>query len=1645
MSRLGFPRIRVEVTDPPSTDEGDMEEEMRRAIRESLGLNLSSSSLSSHSIGSSPVMSPSPGRSGASTPLGPFTPMYAASSSALATGLHGQSDSMFLRRGSACSASASNFDYERAKEGPLDPNPGNVDLTACFENTALLGVPAILATGVFIAKIYDYQRNGTQHNLGRSGLIYWPSQIAKVVAILALLEFLLTTDFWQLSPLFACGTLILAWIASLALNHQASLYEIRSSTELFIFQLYSVLASLVVLRTLYREDQERKTLADLDDIGFKAFTHYTVAVVTAFIIEAWPRGHTKVQIQSGANAHDKANWFSRITFHYIQPIISLGYQRPLETSDVSNTMPADAKTSISYDCLSRAWNIHRTEAELNDQSPSLARVIAITYWTDWVYLIVVGLVNSTFKFITPVLIQQILQYLESGTTEEHPEPEPRSKGIILAILMFVVAMVVSFLMGQQHKRVQELGLRIRNGLVSMIFRKSLRLSPSSRQKSTAIINHVSTDSEKFTHYLIDIARMVSVPYEIAIATVMLYRILGWSVLVGLFIIVPLTPVQAKVGDFFDETRDAKMEAMDSRVGLMTEVLNGIKITKLYGWEESFKAKIMSYRDAEIKLLRRSGTVLAALSLVFTCLPVFMCMISLSVYSLFGGPGFSQGEINAQLNEPVGIMSVIFESRSALRVACNRIQKFLLLREIDTSNVEREKSLPRDNRKPVVEIQGATLAWAPEGNEPLEDGDDDDGEEAGRNEEGEGEPSETSPLLGNNSNNGKVGGGSNAINREPVLKSINLSIAKGSLTVVVGRVGQGKSSLLSAIIGDMYKHKGTIRVSGSIAYVPQQAWILHSSLRDNIVFGMPFDQRKYDRIIQAAGLLPDLAILPAGDQTEIGERGINLSGGQKQRVSLARAAYLDADIYLLDDPLSAVDAHVDQHLWENLIGPNGLLKDKTRILVTHGIHHLEQVDSIVVLKDGEVSEIGQYSELMSHRKAFFQLISEYSSKHKRKEKLKKNDAKLKDNQGVVPDDASIGSSTSEETVGEPEKNPTDGDLTEEEEVEDHIVGWGVLLEFIKAMTYRHFFAIVGMFTIWEISNTMVPFWLEHWSSVASTTDHSLFYFLSIYVAIATVFMVCDYFLTYVCFVSSTVQAAKTLHDTLLNRVLRLPMSFFDTTPSGRILNRFSSDISSVDEVLPESLTSFLQYLYHSMAVIFVVSYVTPVFLLSLPPMVLVYVILQKYYLRTSSMLRRIVSVTKSPLYEHVGESLNGRSSIRAMGIEDRFILENNERTDESGNAHYASIITNRWLHIRLEFLAALIMVITALLAVYGKGTLSAGMAGLALTHTQYLAYNIIWLLRSYCDLQTELVAVERILDYSRRPTEAPAVTGIRLPDQWPEQGKIEFRNYSTRYRQGMDLVLKNVSFEVRPGEKIGIVGRTGAGKSSLTLALFRIIEAANSYWAKASEDPTAVDEDLQGTKKIMDGNETTVDGGSIWVDGVDISTIGLTFLRQHLAIIPQDPTLFVGTLRENLDPFQEKLDKDLWEALERAHLKDYIKSLPEGLEHKVEQNGENYSVGQRSLICLARALLRETRVLVLDEATSSVDMKTDELIQRTIRSEFKDRTILTIAHRIKTVMDYDKILVLENGRVVEFASPSALLADRSSVFYSLALQAGEISK
>jgi len=485
-----------------------------------------------------------------------------------------------------------------------------------------------------------------------------------------------------------------------------------------------------------------------------------------------------------------------------------------------------------------------------------------------------------------------------------------------------------------------------------------------------------------------------------------------------------------------------------------------------------------------------------------------------------------------------------------------------------------------------------------------------------------------------------------------------------------------------------------------------------------------------------------------------------------------------------------------------------------------------------------------------------------------------------------------------------------------------------------------------------------------------------------------------------------------------------------------LNRFSNDIAGVDEGIPRSLLAFLSCFFILIGSLFILCFVTPSFILVLPVLALFYLFFQSYYLRTSSILQRLQSVAKSPLYSHFTETLNGVSSIRAMQLSTSFTAKNDLYANNSSNATYAVLMTNRWLNVRLEALASIAILCSALLIVFSRGTLSPSMCGLALSNMIHISSASIWCLRAYCNLQGQLVAVERLDEYLVKRTEAPAETGVCLPKQWPQEGRIEFKNYSTRYREGLDLVMKNVSFTVQPAEKVGIVGRTGAGKSSLTLALFRIIEAADSYWARSSA------QDVKDVSALLE-QEPLLDGGSIEIDGVDISTVGLHTLRQHLAIIPQDPTLFAGTVRDNLDFSGKASDSDLWEALERAHLKEHVSSLAGGLSFEVAQNGENFSVGQRSLICLARALLRKTKILVLDEATAAVDVETDELIQKTIRKEFKDRTILTIAHRIKTVMDSDKILVLEQGRVEEYESPKVLLA-RKGLFHSLAEQAGEVS-
>ncbi|KAF9207493.1 hypothetical protein BGZ49_000308 [Haplosporangium sp. Z 27] len=1519
------------------------------------------------------------------------------------------------------------------------------DLTPCVENTILEGLPALVAIIGIIYQTNLMWRFGKPHGLGRTNIIYWPSQALMFLSAVALIvrAAVLKNENYAPATMFSSISMAIAWLSAIVLNHFQHQQEIRSNDFIFAYYLFSIIASAINIRTMALLDQTNQD-------QFKAFIAFFAINTLGFIVESWPRGRTQVQRKSNAGRYSKANLFSRLSFHFLQPIVSAGFKTPLTAKDITGMMPERIKTDFSHDRLNNEWLAQVAKCQARGTKPNLFWTVIRAYGWSWLPFMVYKFIASTLTYVLPQLLNELLGYIQSY------QEQPIALGLILAFGMFFTSILNSFFMAQYFQEAMNIGIEARTALIAMIYRKSLRLSSAAKQKSTAgeINNHMSVDAERWPDAITFIpmllvseaSLLLRTPYEIAIAIWMLYQQISWSVFVGLATIVALTPIQGIIASVFMKTKSKKLEAMDERVRLMNELLSGMRVIKLYGWNDSFKERVSVYRRREVASLRKIGLVFSFLSIMFQSIPLLVALVSFAVYATHGGPDFGPGDVNPQrvfvsitlfnlLNRPIGMLSHIMAEVIGVTVATNRIQKFLLAEEVSEDTVEVVKTLPQDPNIPLIEIKDAVFAWEPEAPEVETEKERKKREKIADKKQkqlekeaikaGKPIPEKEKPVEKN---------------YDPTLIDINLSISRGNLTAVVGKVGQGKTSLLSAIIGDMYKRQGSAKVYGRLAYVPQQAWIVNATLKDNITFGNSFDQTRYDRVIMACGLLPDIAMLPAGDMTEIGERGINLSGGQKQRVSLARAAYEDADVYLLDDPLSAVDAHVDQHLWQNLIGPSGLLKDKTRILVTHAIHHLESVDQIVVISDGKISEIGQYDALMEAKESFYQLITDYSVNQGKNKQKNSTDLSSEDDD----DEATQGDGENEDKAII--KKDDKAELIAEEKMETGSVSWNVYMIYARAASYRWSLAVIIIFILSQAIQIGTNLWLKYWTTVAGTGRHTIGEFLGVYAGLVIAYMIMNVLSGYTAMVLAAIRASNRLHDRLLTKILRLPMSFFDTTPLGRVVNRFSSDIFSIDELTPWNFINVFICGTSVLGTIVVIGTTTPVFLAIVPPLAIMYVLIQSYYIRTSRQLKRIDSVSKSPIYQHFSETLAGVSTIRALGANQRFISDNAGKADLAANAYFSWIVSNRWLQIRLETLGAVVVLAAALFAVLSRKSLNAGNVGLALSYALSVTQDITWLVRSYCDLQNQLVAVERVDEYANKNPEAPDETDVKLPENWPQAGHVEFKNYSARYREGLDLVIKDISFTVQPAEKIGICGRTGAGKSSLTLALFRIIEAANSHWAKASDNGADKETDLS-KEDIRDLEKIDVeeDGGSIWIDGVDISTVGLNYLRQHLAIIPQEPTLFVGTLRENLDPFGELQDADLWEALERAHLKEHVSSLAGGLSFKVTQNGDNFSVGQRSLICLARALLRKTKILILDEATAAVDVQTDELIQKTIREEFKDRTILTIAHRIKTIMDSDKILVLDKGRVEEFESPQILLQRPESLFFKLAQQAGEVKE
>lgn len=1301
------------------------------------------------------------------------------------------------------------------------------------------------------------------------------------------------------------------------------------------------------------------------------------------------------------NPYDTANIFSRLSFSWMTELMRTGYKKYLVETDLYK-LPESFGSSDLSEKFEHNWQ----QQVKHKPKPSLTWTLWITFGRKLVIAALFKFAFDILAFTQPQLLRILIKFVTDYNEErkeklnpiiqsidainKYTKELPIVRGFMLSIAMFLVSFTQTSILHQYFLYSFNTGMNIKSALTSTIYKKALVLSNEAADMSSTgdIVNLMSVDVQRLQDLTQYCHLIWSGPFQILLCLVSLYKLLGRSMWIGVIILVIMMPLNSMLMRIQKKLQKVQMKNKDERSRLISEILNNIKSLKLYSWEAPYKAKLEHVRnDKELKNLTKMGVYMALTSFQFNIVPFLVSCSTFAVFvytekkPLTTDLVFPALALFNLLSFPLNVVPMVLTAFIEASVSVNRLYSFLTNEELQKDAVHH---LPKAQKAGDVAIKisdDATFLW------------------------------KRKPQY------------------QVALKNINLEVKKGELACVVGKVGSGKSALVQSLLGDLYRVKGYAAVHGSTAYVSQVPWIMNGTVKDNILFGHKYDPVFYDLTIKACALTIDLGILPDGDQTMVGEKGISLSGGQKARLSLARATYARADTYLLDDPLAAVDEHVAQHLIEHVLGPRGLLKSKTKLLATNKITVLSIASSISLVEGGEIIQHGSYEDISKDLDSpLSNLVKEFGKKKtsssadltKASSSVSVPSVPVKDELEVLQklNDLEFDSSESLRRASDATLVSIDFDDDENSATREHReqgkVKWSIYWEYAKACNPRNVFIFLFFIVLSMFLSVMGNVWLKHWSEVNSKygANPHVSRYLGIYLALGLSSALSTLIQTIILWVFCTIRGSRYLHSIMAASVLRAPMVFFETTPIGRILNRFSNDIYKVDELLGRTFAQFFVNVTKVSFTIIVICVTTWQFIFLILPMIVLYVYYQQYYLRTSRELRRLDSVTKSPVYAHFQESLGGLSTIRGYDQQDRFTHINQSRIDNNMSAFYPSVNANRWLAFRLEFIGTIIIFGAASLSMLRlkAGSLTPGMIGLSLSYALQITQSLNWIVRMTVEVETNIVSVERIKEYSEIKSEAPLVIeDHRPPADWPSKGDIKFEHYSTRYRENMNLVLKDINLHVKPQEKIGIVGRTGAGKSSLTLALFRIIEAAE---------------------------------GRIVIDGVPINEIGLHDLRHKLSIIPQDSQVFEGTVRENIDPTNQYSDEEIWRVLELSHLKNHVLSMSkDGLMTRLTEGGANLSVGQRQLMCLARALLIPSRILILDEATAAVDVETDQVIQETIRTAFKDRTILTIAHRLNTIMDSDRILVLDAGEVREFDTPENLLKQQGSIFYSLCSDAG----
>lgn len=1240
----------------------------------------------------------------------------------------------------------------------------------------------------------------------------------------------------------------------------------------------------------------------------------------------------------------KAGIFSKLSFWWLNSLMKKGHQKTLEDADIPLVREIDRagnRYSLFVEQLER-----RKLAEPERTRPSVFWAIVHCHKAD----IFISGFFALLKILTlsagPVLLNSFIKLTERD--EEHAS---KLEGCALALAMFLGKCLESLSQRQWYFRSRTLGLQVRSLLSAAIYRKQLRLSNTARlqHSSGEITNYVTVDAYRIGEFPFYFHQTWTTSLQLCIALTILYNVVGVATVSALAVIILTVLCNTPLAKLQHKFQSKLMEAQDKRLKAVSESLLNMKVLKLYAWETHFKRVIEKLRDEEYRWLwafqlRKSyngflfwsSPVLVSAATFLTCYLLRIPLYPSNVFTFVATLRLVQ--------EPVRTIPDVVGVAIQAQVALMRIVRFLDAPELPDRRVT-NKAVDAERHPHAIVIDSADFSWE-----------------------------------------------ENPVNAKPTLADINLVADHKDKVAICGEVGSGKSSLLAAILGEISKTRGKIEVYGRIAYVQQSAWIPTGTIRENILFGSPMDTQRYKETIEKCSLVKDLNSMPFGDLTEIGERGVNLSGGQKQRLQLARALYQDADIYLLDDPFSAVDAHTASSLFNDYVME--ALSNKTVLLVTHQVDFLPAFDSILLMADGGIQHSAPYSELITSSKEFQDLVNA----HKETMGSKSPDEDGIKNQSEV-------SNKNIKLRYDHEKNVPglQGDqLIKKEEREANDTGFKPYLLYLmqnKGFYYYLLGALSQMiFLAGQISQNA---WM---AANVQNPQVSQLRLITVYIAIGcggTVFLL---FRT-IFVVVLGLQSSKSLFTQLLTSLFRAPMSFFDSTPVGRILTRVSSDLSIVDLDVPFALMFSTIATLNACSNLGVLASLTWQVLFVMLLMIYFTLKLQRYYFVSAKQLMRINGTTKSFVANHLAESISGAVTIRAFGEEDRFFAKNLEFVDRNASPFFHNFAASEWLILRLEMMSATILASTALfISLLPRDTSSSGFIGMALSYGLSLNMSVVFSIQNQCIVANYIISVERLNQYMHITSEAPErVEDSRPARNWPSHGRVEIKDLKIRYRPDTPLVLHGISCIFEGGHKIGVVGRTGSGKTTLISALFRLVEPA---------------------------------GGRILIDSLDITKIGLHDLRSRLAIIPQDPTLFNGTVRYNLDPLGQHSDQDIWEVLAKCQLVEAVEEKENGLDSLVIEDGSNWSLGQRQLFCLCRALLRRSKILVLDEATASVDNTTDAILQKTIRTEFAKSTVITVAHRIPTVMDCTMVLAISDGKLVEYDEPKKLMQSDQSLFAQL---------